>query len=266
MTRIPNRVVRVRIGKDLLFREWTQDLDMIIKVTKTIDKKPNQANIKLYNLAEESTGLLEEPNLTVQVLAGEDIAGGIFNGNTLKKGVKTMDLQPGKETIIMAGEGKIAYQDDTIYKQSWPPNSNRDDIVTDLLSKKGINKGYIDSRIPTKAFVGPMTFFHPVRVCLDMLYGEYLWSFENNALNVYLPDSAQIGNALKIDSSTLFGTPSRNDVGVTVKTDLWPDAECGKGFELDSKFLKGTYRIEKIVHDVSSTGLIWYSTLSGKRV
>lgn len=266
MAVIKKRLVTVKAGETPSVLEWNQEMDMEITITKTIDKKSNKAEVKVYNLSPSSIAFLGNTNIDVQVLAGEEITGALFLGKSIKKGIKTVELMPGNLTTIVASEGKYVYENSNIFSASYPPGTSRNQILSDILAQKGIKRGYIDSRIADKTFIGPSAFFQPVRMVLDSLFEDEVWSLNNNTFNLNTVEDRQEGDSLLIDGDALYGPPVLNDVGLVVKTALWAAAACGKGFEMDTKDIKGLYRVEKLVHNIHSTGLVWSTTLTGKKI
>ena len=263
MNRIPTRIVKVRIGPaGSSGLEWS-DIYVEAEIEKTVGSVPNKATVSLYNLSLGSLQWIEQPGMTVQALAGTDVASQLFVGDIPRKGIKTSIQLPDQITTIEAADGQAVYRD-AYFIRSYPPGTARSVIMTDVAGAGGLSIGYIDPTIQDRIYASGITFAAKLRDVLSELWAPEgaLWSIQDRTITVLALGRAGPGNAAVISPRTgLIGSPERTDNGISLTTILSPQIGPGGLVSVQSRMVTGSYKVSKITHSVDSWGLKWDSKL-----
>jgi hypothetical protein len=228
---------------------------------------PNKAEVKLYNLNADSIRLLQVPKTTIQVLAGEGVAGAIFTGDINVNSVATTRQGTDIVTAVKATDGRRIYQE-TKFVQSYPAGVTRSQVLTDVLAVMRLARGHI-TPLTERTYQTARYYASPARHVLDQLFAPdgAIWSVEDGALTVTLPGQAAPGNAPVISEQTgMIGVPRRNKAGIEVKTVFLSAARPGIPFVVRSKFQGGDFKAVKVIHTVDSDGEVWETDLTGTKL
>jgi hypothetical protein len=233
-------------------------------VEHTSGSRPNKGKIKIHNLGDDSAGFIDTPGNVIQVLAGEDGTGGLFRGDITR--VETRQETPTRVTAIEAAEGQRIWRDSVI-AQTWPPNTTRTQILSDVLAVMGAARGRISALLPERVFATGLVWSGATRDLLNMLYDADLgerWTMTGNAVDV-IADGDAPGNVQILAPDTgLIGSPARTKRGgVKAKVKLSATLRPGGGIEVSSRFVQGLFRIVKVVHQFDSRGSPWLSDVEG---
>lgn len=267
MTISPRRILEVRAGlPGGLGRAW-RDLYMTAKIERVTGSTPNKATIKLWNLEPLSLQVLQAPGYVIQVLAGEGVAGARFTGDIETNSVATTRRGPDLITTVKASDGQRVYRD-TNFVRTYPRNTTRSQVLTDILAQMRITRGYI-APLVERTYATSRVYAAPARLVLDQLFApdRAVWSIQGGALTVLAAGQAAPGNAPIISAQTgMIGVPQRDKAGIKVKTLYLPQAFPGIPFVVKSAFQGGDFRATKVLDDLDSDGEQWETELIGARL
>ncbi len=239
-------------------------------IEHTSGPRPNKGKMKIHNLGEDSARFIEGVGFTIEVAAGEDIAGSMFRGDITR--AETRQEGPTRVTAIEAAEGNRIWATSTI-SRSWPPNTTRDQVLSDVLIAMGAARGYVSPRLAPRRFATGLVWAGLCRDLLDLLFDSDAepfaerWTMAGNSVDVFVDGETRPGNALLLTPETgLIGSPSRTKSGgVKFKTKLAPSARPGGPIQVVAKFIRGVYRLLKVNHEIDSKGLIWQTAGEGAK-
>ena len=267
MTVIEPRVVQVAVGPPgAEGRLWDQSLYISGTVERTSGSTPNKAKIQIYNLAPASLAYLEKPGHVMQVRVGETVPTSIFYGELRASGIKTALKHPDLVTSLEATDGRSIMQSGW-FTGSYPANTTRSQILTDVLAQNGIARGYV-APLAERTYQAPTMWADRVDAVLDELYlGELAeWSLQGGRFYLLLDDTPAPGNAPVISAKTgMIGSPERTDKGVKVDFgQVGAVVPCGP-FSLVSRLVSGSYKAIKITTEFD-TELKWQDKITGRPI
>lgn len=271
--RLARRLVMVTIGppggvgRKFLgeLSETRPGLHITASVEHTSGPRPNKGKFKIHNLGDDSARFIESKNFTIQVAAGENVAGSFFRGDITR--AETRQEGPTRVTAIEAAEGRRIWATSTIAR-SWPANTTRDQVLSDVLVAMGAARGFISPRLARRIFATGLMWAGLCRDLLDLLFDADAlpfaerWTMTANAVDVLVDGETRPGNALLLSPTTgLIGSPSRTKGGgAKFKAVLSQSMRPGGGVQLAAKFITGIYRLVKVAHEVDSRGLVWQTS------
>jgi len=264
MSQLTERIVEIRIGPSGgEGRSWKNPAYIEFEVERTTGRNPNKATVKMYNLSLASRQWIEQPNQTMQILAGEGIPGQIFFGDIHKKGVKTKPQNENTITEIKASDGQRKWRD-SIFSKSYPPNITRSVILKDVIAAIGLSTGYI-ATIPEKRYSNGYAGVGWARdILTDILGNDAEWSIQAGSLQIVTKGDQIPGNAVVIKPSTgMIGSPERTDKGVNVKTIFTREIVPAGPVTIEGNLFQGDLRVTKVVHKGNSQGLVWETAVKG---
>lgn len=273
-TRIRRRYVDLIVGRSGAegqrfrgFANGRQGFWIIARIEHSSGARPNKAKITIHNLSGRNANIVEQSNTTCQLLAGEDVPGLLFRGDISR--AETRQESPTRQTIIEAAEGQRIYRDGYI-ERSWPANTTRSQVLSDLLLAMGAARGYVSPQLPEVRYAQGLVWGGRCAELLDLIYdsdaGER-WSLQGTVVDVIARGETKPGNAILLaPDSGLIGVPRRTKGGgVKFKSTLNPRLRPNAGVQLDAQIGGGLYRLAKITHEVDSRGLVWHTECEAVR-
>lgn len=259
------RVIQLNIGnaqQSLVYN----NLKITFDVTKTISSEPNDANITIYNLNQNSRNLITSKVydlVELFVSYRDDDLRMIFKGE-----IKTVENENSGLDIITklkCSDGGQAYTEKVLIK-TVAAGQKDSDALNDSAKSFGILKSDVD--LPNdKVLPRGRVFFSDVRDVMDKigLNNDADWSIQDNQL-VVVPKNKAIRNdeGYVISSNTgMIGSPQKTDQGLEVITLCNPRFKIGSLIRVESKFneYNGDYKIQSINHSGDLTGNDWKSKL-----
>lgn len=264
MTQLFGREATIQVGTIVL-----TGLRVSFKITKTLRRNPNKAEIKIYNLNPTNRAQIEQATgVPCKIEAGYRGAplatyflGDLRGGRTERDG-------PNLITTLTNGDGERRSRSARA-SQSFAPGTTVGAVLQHLVGRLGIDPGNT-ARVFANAVLGNgMQVFaegttvqgnaHDELDALARSAGLEV-SVQNGVLQAVprgapLPATAVVLNA----SSGLLGTPSISNEGVVkFKTLLIPDLSPGRQITIQTQFLNGTYRVEKAEYVGDTSGADWY--------
>jgi len=231
------------------------------KVEKTSESAPNKANISIWNLTLDSRTLSEQPGNIITLSAGY---GGQLENVFVGDVQRALTSESGSDwvTDFECGDGENAYRDKNV-DVSFGPGTGLSQILSTVGGKFGLGAGE-QSGIPNKSFQNGFVASGSIRSVLDQLTEGYdlEWSIQDGQLQIIKKKSTLSEESVLLSAATgMISSPKKKDKGLEIKSLLQPKFKPGKAVVVESKFIKGTFRILKVTHEGDTHGQEWYSTL-----
>ncbi len=284
-TRQYNRTASVIVGKGgngILI----EGLRIVFEVTKTSEETPNQATIKIYNLAEDTYSQLKKEYTDILLKVGYQgnalvvFKGNIISAPTYWEGVDNI-------TEIKAGDGDSDYRNAVVNETLAAGTSDKELVEKASASMTGgTTLGYSDAgqvaRTRGKVITGD------TRKVLAKVAKQNActWSIQDGVLQMVkvtgvLPDEAIVLNY----NTGLIDSPKRSEEGLEVKALLNPTFKIDGKIKINNKEVDarlpdsnekskdkkplpalssdGFYKLIKVTHTGDTHGQDWYSNLVG---
>lgn len=242
-------VVRTVIGE-------ISELKIAFDVEKTLDGVPNEAEIKIWNLSENSRANINEELALITLEAGyrdEGSRGIVFTGyvRDVTHEQRGVDIV----TTIQAGDGDKAARLSHVAK-TYPKGTQVRDMVIDIQKlMEDVELGEIVLPDGVGAISRPMSFMAPPRRALDELGRtfEFYWSVQNGVLEV-IPADGTLSDVTYVTPQTgMVGVPTITDSGVIVRCLLNPGIRPNRQIYVRSDTTdrtgdSGLYRVSSVAY------------------
>jgi hypothetical protein len=246
------------------------------RVTKNLRPEPNTAEVQIYNLAESSRRVLETATkLNLRLEAGYEKTGTaqLFLGQ-VRHAVTEWD-GPDAITTIATGDSEKEIRESRL-SLSVGPSVPVPVALTAIARALGVNPGNVDQATALLATKGVANMFGPgtaisgnaARELTDFCRSAGLeWSVQDGQLQILDANKPLLDKAVLLSSQTgLVGSPSIDGKGiVTAQTLIIPELRPGRLVVLDSRQVKGGYRIEHVEWFGDTHGQDWYTNLHCKK-
>lgn len=254
-------------------------------VTKTIDGKPNKAEIHITNMNPSHRAALEgAASIPVQLEAGYAEGTSVLFLGTLRSATSVKD-GPDWVTTIGSGDGEKAVQTARI-NVSIAPGTNTDEVFRKLAKALGVGEGNLAQAAQTirSAFSGTGNIFtagtvltgqasaEMNRICRSL---DLEWSIQNGKLQILERTKALAGKAILLSGlgigTGMIGSPSisvdskdQRQV-LSAEMAMIPDVYPGRIMIVESIDKSGQFRIESSEHQGDTHGPKWGITVKAKR-
>lgn len=251
------------------------ELGFVFHVTKSLKAQPNQAEIKVRNLAPSTRKLLEEPKtLPCQLDVGyvdeplhTVFLGTVRTARSAKEGTEIIT------TIATGDDGHIAARPSVTVPSKASPAE-----LLDLVAKQmGVGVGNLSEVLGSVTGGGAVSSTvisgrGPEMLTQAARSMGLEWSVQNGALQ-FLPRGKAVAGDVVLLSSTgksgntgLVGSPSVDNKGVlSARCLIQPDLEPGRVVVIEGKAIRGAYRLEEVVYSGDTRGGDWYCDLHGRK-
>lgn len=250
-------------------------LDVQFTIKKDLKPKPNTCDLKVYNLNASHRSALEEIK-TAMVSVEAGYIGGtsvLFIGN-LRTAI-SVDEGPDIVTALSSGDGEKAIQKARV-NVSVAKGTKTADVIKMVAKALDVGEGNLNDAVSKLQSSGVSDLFSEGAVLSGAASREMSaicrsaglsWSIQDGKLQLLPLRVALDGEAIKLSSETgLIGSPTVDNDGVlSARMLLAPDIIPGRKIVLESKRLKGQYRLEECVYTGDTAGTDWYIDLKGKR-
>jgi hypothetical protein len=272
VSRFFGRNVEIGIGKGKSVYKTISGLDISFKVEQSTKSDPNNAEITVKNLSDDSLANLTKRGneIFLKVGYGDKADSLLFWGNdveveTTKEGVTRSTKIKTRDTGEQLRSGKI--------NKPLPPGSDLSETVKKLIS--GMDNVSVSPAELIKLFGQGITQLPSIlnghtKDLLDDTLGPagYQWSVVNGEVKIAkkknpTPDTQII---LISASSGMIGSPSPSTSGVTVKCLLNPKLSPETFFSIKSEKINGVYRIVTATHEGNSRGGDFATTIEGEPI
>ena len=263
------------------------NLRIVFKIKKSDAQTPNTAEIRVYNLAEDTAKQIQKEFSRVILQAGyESNYGVIFDGNI--KQVRT-GRENGVDTYldIAAGDGDDAYNYAIVNTTLAAGASQADQInaSANSMSGKGVGKGFIGDTGSAKLARGKVMYGNARDYLRQSAQASgTTWSVQDGKLQFIDRTAVLPGQAVVLNSkSGMVGAPEQTNDGIKAKCLLNPMLKIGVRVMIDEKDVEkaklpdtskdsaankpaaissdGVYRLLTVEHGGDTRGNDWYSEL-----
>ena len=257
------------------------------KIKRSDTVTPNTADIRVYNLDEQTAILIRKEFTRVILQAGyESNFGVIFQGN-IKQVILGRESATDTFIDIVAGDGDRAYNF-AIVNATLQAGSNQNDQIqaaANAMSKKGTTLGHVGDLPTTQLPRGKVMYGNARKYISNSAdTSGKIWSIQDEKItfvgkSTYLP-----GTAVVLTSKTgMIGTPQQTNEGVNVKCLLNPQIKIGGRVKIDNASIQrfkidlsvpnspanipapltadGVYYVLVAEHSGDTRGVEWYTSL-----
>jgi hypothetical protein len=253
------------------------DLRVQFKVTKTITKEPNTAEIQVYNLAQATRAKLQSRGTRVILLAGYDKdvpqLPQVFSGDS-----RTIDhTRDGADwvTKIQCGDGERNYRF-ALVSESFKPGAAIAGILRKAIAAMAVDPGNSEAKITqvVDQYVSGYAMHGKASAELDsILTGQGLeWSIQDGRMQILAPGESTTESAVTVNAgSVIIGSPEHGTpealggAGILkVKFLLQAMVRPGRKIAVRSQAVNGFFRAEKVVHTGDTHGGDWYTEVEAR--
>jgi hypothetical protein len=285
MTVLSQRAVRVVIGTEASAKV-IEGLRVQFRVKKTVSKEPNECELSITNLAEQSRAALQAQGTKVVVEAGyEGELSQLFSGDSrfishVREGANWV-------TKVQMGDGERAYRYAQV-SESFRAGTSVATVFAKVAQQLALDiadaVAFVRSNTTEQFTHGYAASGKASKEIDRLLSGRgFEWSIQDGKLQVTKAGKAVVGSAALLSPTTgLVGSPaygspenSKDHVpfeGSTPKRDkkgqilkakslLQPSIKPGGKVRLDSASVKGIFRVQTVVHTGDTAGQDWYTEL-----
>lgn len=276
------------------------ELDLTFKIEKSLKDEPNKCELKIWNLTEDMRAAIEELNpqtdpvsslakKKVKTAARKQAIKGIpcqieagygDNDKDLSllwlgdiRSAKSERTGPDWITTLESGDGEKAWQNARV-NVSFGPMTPVDTALQAIVKSLGLGEGNIKKvgallRISGKTFTQGTVISGPTSRALTAFCksADLEWSIQDGAVQIIDRGKALDAQAIKISADTgMLDSPSVDVDGVlTVKTLMIPDVRPGRLIVIDSRRIKGNYKIDKATWTGDTFGTDWAIEMQASR-
>jgi hypothetical protein len=245
------------------------------KIEKSLGKEPNLCEITVSNFNADTRSLVEKRPLVVRLDAGYGTSlARFFTGDLLYS--SSITRGPTWETKIQVGDGQHAYNDCRV-NRSFPAGTSALTVLQAICQQLG-------QPVPTNAqkllgnatYQNSMTLQGPAQRELTRVLNAYgvEWSFQDERLQVLLPNGVKDGQAVLISQDTgmvgspEFGAPSKDGKPPTlhVKTLLEPRINAGGTIVVAARDIHGSFRVNRCIHIGDTHAQPWYTEVEATQL
>ena len=263
-----------------------QGLHIGFDIDKDLTQQTNKCRVRVFNLSDATAKKMEREDsiCLLEVGYSEDIGlRRIFVGE-ITSAWSHYDGGGNKITELELSDGQKAIRD-CVVSLSYADNVSRRKVIDDIAAEMGLLVTYADGLTFT-SFANGFSFIGAGRTCLDKVCaGTGLsWSIQNNVLQIIQTGGSTKVEAVVLRADTgLIGSPERIVKGVKrvdknttrkvkkKKADkkagwrvtclLQPTLNPGDLVYIDSKQIKGWFKVESLKHTGDYAGQEWYTRI-----
>jgi hypothetical protein len=257
-----------------------EGLQIQFRVSKSTQKDPNTAEIKVTNLSGDTRARLQGKGKPVILAVGYgDQESVIFSGDS--RTILHTRTGPTWLTAIKSGDGEKAFALNKIHK-SYAAGTPVSQVLRDAVGALAVNAGNLESALAKTPRKGLTTFTRGYTASGDA--GEVVaslakslglnMSIQNGALQFLDSAGTAPGQAVLLTPDTgligspAFSTPEKEKKGqglkLIAKSLLQPEIVCGGQVEIRSESVKGHFKVEHLEHSGDFRGAEWYTTIEAK--
>jgi len=235
-------------------------------ITKTSASTANEAKIEVYNVSPEHSSLFIKAGTDILLMAGyEGNEQMIFTGQ-VRRGTRRVEGVD-RILVIESGDGDSAIDSATVNK-TLEKGCTNDDIASECQAAMGVPTGHTD-KLDDKPHARGKTVSGKASEVMDRVVVRHdaQWSIQDGQLVMLKGDNTRPNAVWLISDDTgMLGSPEETEDGLKVSTLLNPAYLIGGVAKVESVYINGGIRIEKIEHSGDTHGAEWASKLEGIRV
>lgn len=248
---------------------------------------PNVADIRVYNLEEETARRIKKEFTRVTLQAGyAGNYGVIFQGN-IKQVILGRESATDTFIDIVAGDGDRAYNFSIINTTLAAGSTISDQInaAINTMVEKGVGPGHLGDMPPQKLARGKVMWGNSRNYLREAaITSDKSWSIQDEKVTFVSKKAYLPGERVILTSKTgMIGTPQQTNEGVNVKCLLNPLVKIGGRIQIDNKSIQqykinlsipnspanipaplsadGVYYVLVAEHQGDTRGIEWYTTM-----
>ena len=270
---------------------FENNLHIGFQIDKDTTKESNKAKLEIYNLSDATRKKIEVPDTEVEIYAGYEKAGGAilaFKG-TVTYGF-TRDAGTDCITTLDLADGTKAMRD-SYCSLSYAPGTSAKTIIQRCANEMGVPVVYGDDVGELESYQNGYSYIGQADGALTEICNALglSWSIQNNILNIILAGGTSTNRGLVFSpQSGLVGVPERiiqaeyksnksnpkktakkkakkekprKKAGWKINTLLVPSVNPADMVKVESKWITGWFRVEKVSHRGDYNGTNWGSAM-----
>lgn len=263
------------------------ELRIKFSVKRSDTMTPNVADIRVYNLEEQTAIRIRKEFTRVILQAGyESNFGVIFQGN-IKQVILGRESATDTFIDIIAGDGDRAYNFAVVNSTIAKGGTQRDQINAALtaMAPKGVTAGNLGIQPTNQLPRGKSMYGNARNYLRDAAQTtQSSWSIQDEKVNFVAKKAYLPGESVVLTSKTgMVGTPQQTNEGVNVKCLLNPNIRIATRVKIDNASIQrfkinlsvpnsaanipapltadGVYYVLVVEHSGDTRGVDWYSSL-----
>ena len=261
------RAMEVTVGETLI-----TGLRMQFKVLRHLKGEPNTAELKIWNLSQDTRSKMQVKGIPVLIEAGyEESISQVFLGN-MRTPTHVRDVTD-LVTTMQAGDGETATRASRI-NHSFAKGVSVGDVLKVIAEKLSVNVEDAVKKLKNGQIRGVLTEFVNGFAASGSAWNELERLLSSTGLEASIQDGElqvlekgqpnQAKAVLLRTDSGLIGSPEIGEKGlVKAKSLLQPGIYPGRKVEITSKFVDGFFRCDSVMHSGDTWGQEWYSEIEG---
>lgn len=264
MAQLFNRQWALTIGD----RQWT-DLRVVFEINRNLSKRPDPAQITIYNLAEQTRSGFNGGE-QVRLVAGYSDAAGLIYSGTLTQ------ITPNRDgadyaVSLTCRDGDAAVR--ATIRQSYVSGAPLSVVVGNLVSAMGLTLGAgAAEQLAGKSTRGPIAHVGYANDKLEEALVPYglRYTLNDGTVQIIEEDGATAEEAVLLSPDTgLIGLPEpmtdksppkgQKAKRLRLTSLLQPGLMPGRRVALQGVPYAGVYRVDRLIHKGDSHGQDWYS-------
>jgi hypothetical protein len=270
---------------------FENNLHIGFSVDKDTTKESNKAKLEIYNLSDATRKKIEVPDTEVEIYAGYEKAGGAilaFKGSVTYG--FTRDAGTDCITTLDLADGTKAMRD-SYCSLSYAPGTSAKTIIQRCANEMGVPVVYGDDVGELESYQNGYSYIGQADGALTEICNALglSWSIQNNILNIILAGGTSTNRGLVFSpQSGLVGVPERiiqaeyksnksnpkktakkkakkekprKKAGWKINTLLVPSVNPADMVKVESKWITGWFRVEKVSHRGDYNGTNWGSAM-----
>ena len=270
---------------------FENNLHIGFSIEKDTTKESNKAKLEIYNLSEATRKKIELADTEVEIYAGYERAGGAilaFKG-TVTYGF-TRDAGTDCITTLDLADGTVALRD-SYCSLSYAPGTSAKTIIQRCANEMGVPVVYGEDVGELESYKNGFSFIGQAKDGLTEICDALglSWSIQNNILNIILAGGTSTNRGLVFSpQSGLVGVPERivqaeyksnksnpkktqkerakkekprKKAGWKINTLLVPSVNPADMVKVESEWITGWFRVEKVSHRGDYNGTNWGSAM-----
>ena len=270
---------------------FENNLHIGFSVEKDTTKESNKAKLEIYNLSDATRKKIEVPDTEVEIYAGYEKAGGAilaFKGSVTYG--FTRDAGTDCITTLDLADGTKAMRD-SYCSLSYAPGTSAKTIIQRCANEMGVPVVYGDDVGELESYQNGYSYIGQADGALTEICNALglSWSIQNNILNIILAGGTSTNRGLVFSpQSGLVGVPERitqaeyksnksnpkktqkekakkeeprKKAGWRINTLLVPSVNPADMVKVESKWITGWFRVEKVSHRGDYNGTNWGSMM-----
>ena len=270
---------------------FENNLHIGFQIDKDTTKESNKAKLEIYNLSDATRKKIEVPDTEVEIYAGYEKAGGAilaFKGSVTYG--FTRDAGTDCITTLDLADGTKAMRD-SYCSLSYAPGTSAKTIIQRCANEMGVPVVYGDDVGELESYQNGYSYIGQADGALTEICNALglSWSIQNNILNIILAGGTSTNRGLVFSpQSGLVGVPERiiqaeyksnksnpkktakkkakkekprKKAGWKIQTLLVPSVNPGDMVKVESKWITGWFRVEKVSHRGDYNGTNWGSAM-----